>query len=331
MGEMILSTLKTVVMLFIYIAIGFLLGKKKIVGEGASKTLAAVLTYVVMPIYGIQSLSKNVSFDKIALYGEVFISGLVITAVCICICIPLSGLFVKNGYSRNVYKYLLYSPNLGYFGYPVVEAVFGGEMLATYMIFTMPISIGISTFGYMILTDRRDEILSANIEMKTADLNKSYRKDFIKRLFSVPMLGTFVGLIIGFTPITLPEICYEYFEPASACMRALAMMLTGIVLSAIPFKSLFTNKKAYIVGVLRLLVYPLVFGGIAYVLYKMGLSRELFILTVCLMALPAGMNVVVYPESIGKSGKEGAQACFISYVLVLVTLPLVFLIMQSLI
>lgn len=320
----LIETIKTVALLVFYIAIGFLLGKKKIVGEKASKTLAAILTWVIMPFYSVATLSKSVTIDKIGEYGELFLAGIAMMAVCLALCIPLSKFFEKKGYVRNIYKYLLFTPNLGYFGYPLVEAVFGTEMLAMYMIFTLPTSIGINTYGYMILTDK-------NADASAEGENKSNGKDLLKRVFSAPMIGTFVGIALGLLPITLPEVVYEFLSPAQSCMRAIAMLLTGIVLSELSFKTLFTSKKAYAVGVVRLIIYPIFFGSITYLLYKLGLSKEIFVLTVCLTALPAGMNVVVFPESIGMSGKEGAQACFISYLMVLITLPLVFLAMSALV
>lgn len=325
--ETFLSTLKTVALLLFYIAIGFFLGKKKIVGEKASKTLAALLTYVIMPLYSVRTLSKTVTIDKIALYGELFLAGIVIMAICIALCIPLSKLFVKKGYSRNIYKYLLYTPNLGYFGYPLVQAVFGDAYLAMYMIFTLPTSIGINTFGYMILTDKSGETDAEGNALQGVPRGK----DTLKRLFSAPMIGTFVGIAIGLMPIELPELVYDFLSPASDCMRAVAMILTGIVLSELTLKSLFSSKKAYAISVVRLVIYPVAFGGLAFLLYTLGVSEEIFIFTVCLTALPAGMNVVVFPEAIGMSGKEGAQACFISYIMVLATLPLTLLALYALI
>ncbi|MBQ6728137.1 MAG: AEC family transporter [Clostridia bacterium] len=324
--EVFLLTLKTVALLLLYIAIGFFLGKKKIIGENASKTLAALLTYVIMPLYSVVNLSKTVTVEKISLYLEIFAAGIAIAAISIALCIPLSKLFCKRGYSRNIYKYLIFTPNLGYFGYPLVQAVWGNAALSMYMIFTLPINIGINTYGYMILTDKGEE----NVSISGIEADKAHRKDVLKRIFSAPMVGTFVGIIIGLLPIELPETVYDFLNPAADCMRAVAMLLTGLVLSELTLKTLFTSKKAYYIGVLRLIVYPVIFGGVAYLLYMLGLSQEIFKFTVCLMALPAGMNVVVFPEAIGMSGKEGAQACFVSYLMVIITLPLILLATTSL-
>ena len=325
--ETFFITLETVALLLFYIGIGFFLGKKEMVGEKASKTLAVILTYVIMPLYSVNSLSKSVTIDNISVYGELFLAGIVIAAISIALCIPLSKLFVKKGYSRNIYKYLLYTPNLGYFGYPLVQAVFGETALAMYMIFVLPTNIGIHTFGYMILTDKSEEA-DGEIDGKSG----ARGKDIIKRLFSAPMIGTFVGIAIGLLPITLPQIVYDFLAPASDSMRLIAMILTGIVLSKLTLKSLFSSKKAYAISIVRLIIYPVVFGVIAYLLYRLGVvSGDVFMCTVCLVSLPAGLNVVVFPEAVGMSGKEGAQACFISYLMVLITLPLVLMALTALV
>ena len=325
-------TLKTVALLIFYISLGFFAGKKKIVGENAGKTLAALLTFVIMPIYCFSNLSKSVTVEKISLYLEIFAAGAVVAAICVALCIPLSKLFAKNGYSRNIYKYLIFTPNLGYFGYPLVQAVFGEVYLAMYMVFTLPLQLTINTYGYMILTDKNAALIAATKSAEEIGEKKKARvKATLKRLLSAPLIGTFVGITVGLLPIELPNEVYEFTAPASECLRAIAMLLTGIVLSEMPFKTLFLSKKAYLIGLLRLIIYPIIFGGAAYLLYRLGLSAEILIFTVCLTALPAGMNVVVFPEAIGLSGKEGAQACFISYLMVIITLPLILLALTAIV
>lgn len=322
-----LLTLKVVSLLLVYLAIGFFLGKKKIAGENAGKTLAVLINFVIMPIYNMANLSKNVTVDKISLYIELFLAGSVLMVVSLAVCIPLSRIFFKKGFLRNIYKYLLFTSNIGYFGYPLVESVFGEEMLSMYMIFVLPFSFAIYTYGYLILTDKSEEFETYPDESAI----KARRKDMLKRLFSLPIIGTFVGIALGLLPFEMPEIFYEFLSPAAECMRAIVMILMGLVLSEMSFKTLFTSKKAYLLCLMRLVIYPTVFGGIAYALYLSGMSSEIFIFTVCLMALPAGLNVVVCPEAVGLSGKEGAQACFISYLFALVTLPLIFLAVAALV
>ena len=104
------------------------------------------------------------------------------------------------------------------------------------------------------------------------------------------------------------------------------MLLTGSVLAGVSFKKLFTSIKPYVIGVIRLLIIPSILGGLMYLL---GLRGDLFIIATACVSIPVGMNVVVYPESAGLDSTEGAKMCFISYILALATLPIVFEIIKS--
>jgi predicted permease len=112
------------------------------------------------------------------------------------------------------------------------------------------------------------------------------------------------------------------------------MLITGAVLANIPFSKLFGSWKSYVIGAIRLLLYPLVTIGILLVVNLCGVQGELFsrvaLLCVMVVSMPVGMNTVVYPESVGIDSTEGAKNCFISYVMALVSLPIVFSIAQNL-
>jgi hypothetical protein len=47
--------------------------------------------------------------------------------------------------------------------------------------------------------------------------------------------------------------------------------------------------------------------------------------------MPVGMNVVVFPEANGMDSTEGSKMCFLSYVMALALLPLVFELMLKVI
>ena len=77
---------------------------------------------------------------------------------------------------------------------------------------------------------------------------------------------------------------------------------------------------------------PLVLGGLAYLLYAtISLDKAVVVAIFCMVSLPCGMNVVVYPESVGLDSTEGARACFVSYIMAIVTVPIVFTILDMLV
>ncbi len=103
------------------------------------------------------------------------------------------------------------------------------------------------------------------------------------------------------------------------------MWLVGISLASYSLKELFSSVKPYIAGLIRLLLIPLIMGSLALLLHKVfNLDKNLVIFVITFTCLPAGMNVVVFPESVGKDGSFGAKACIVSYIMGIVTIPLWF-------
>jgi predicted permease len=217
--------------------------------------------------------------------------------------------------------YMLVFSNMGYFGYPLIEMVFGAEYLVQFMIFGLPFSVAINTYGYYILTKPTKE------EMENQNGSIAERRSLIKSIISPPFIGVIIGLIFGFLPFEIPSIVYTILAPASNCMSASAMILTGSILASLPFVELFKSKRAYLLSFIRLIAIPLIGGGI---LFLLGVSKEIFIAGVSLLCLPSGMNVVVFPESVGKDSIEGAKACFVSYIFALATIPTIFYFMEYL-
>ena len=326
------KTIIQVGILLVYIGAGFILAKTKIIKREASKVLAALLTYFIHPIYTANKLATSVSIEKLTTYGNLLLYGTLMTIVLIAVAFPLGKVFAKNKTERGLYRYLFAFSNYGYFGCPLVDAVFGSEVLANFMIFTLPVSIAIHSYGYYILT--RDAMSQKGEE---ENLDKKARvklmaKRVLTALYTPPMIGTYLGLTLAFIPVEIPKLFFDFLAPAVNCYNAIPMMIAGIVLAGCPFKKLFTSFKAYIVGIVRLVIMPLVFGGITYLLYAYaGLPKAVAVAIIVLASLPCGMNVVVYPETVGLDSTEGARACFLSYLMGIITIPLVFTVMQALI
>ena len=104
------------------------------------------------------------------------------------------------------------------------------------------------------------------------------------------------------------------------------------MLANTPLIKLFTSVKPYVIGVIRLLVLPVIVGALLYVVHICGVRGEVFViifkLCVIVAAMPVGMNVVVYPESVGKDSSEGAKMCFLSYIMALGALPLIYTVLD---
>lgn len=319
-----LKTLEQTSILLIFIFVGYFLRKREIITQSGKKVLAGLLVNLFSPCYAIASLSTQLSIDKVSDYLVYFLAGIALVIVLVFVALPFAKWLGGNKLQRNILKYALAFANIGYFGYPVVGAAFGEQMKAIMILFCIPQNIAISSYGYQVLTQKIVEDADGvqNVSKRKINWKQNFR--FLK---SPPFIGYMIGITLGLLPITIPDFVQNLFKTAGNCQSATAMLLTGAVLSNVSLKKMFTSLKPYVIGAIRLIVIPVMLGG---VMYLIGFRGELFIIATASISLPVGMNVVVYPESAGLDGTEGAKMCFISYILALATLPVVFEIIKML-
>ena len=325
-----LSTLEQSALLLIFILAGYFLMKINVITADGRKVLAALLVNVFSPAYSIANLSKPgaLSVEYVGQYIVYLLASLVLSILLIILAQPLSRCFAKERYQRNILKYAFAFGNIGYFGYPLIEHVFP-ELLPVYILFCLPMNIAVATYGYSILTEKTDNQPLDGVS------NAKPLKQRLKFFYSVPFIGTMAGIILGLLPFNMPDFFINLMETAGKCQSATAMLITGSALASVPFLKLFTSWKPYAIGVVRLLLIPLIVIGIFLLINLCGVKGEQFIgiakLCIIAAAMPIGMNTVVYPESAGMDGTEGAKICFMSYILALGALPLILLLTENII
>ncbi len=284
--------------LLIFIAIGYILGHFNIVDKKHSKILSVILVYFVSPCTSVKSLSSGFTIDYLKNYYPMIIASVVLLLVFIFVAFFVSKLFTKNSYEQNVYHYTLTIPNYGYMGYSLAEGLFGSQGLLNMVVFCLFINIYIASVGYVMLTNQ-----------------KFTHKLFFKPIFA----GLIIGIFFGITQIPMPSLVNDIVNTASACLSPLAMLLTGIVISEFNFKDLITDKKAYIVSALRLIVIPIT----VLLVLKPFLNPDIVTTAVLYYALPCGLNTIVYAKSVNENYILGAKFAVVSNILSLLTLPLI--------
>ena len=300
MGTVFTSALEQMIVLFLLMAVGYFLTKKNLIGENASKVLSDLEVYVFGPALSLVTFANNFSMD--VLHEKIFLLGLS-TILLFVFMIPFSRVVSekigRTDEERAVYSYALCFSNSGYLGYPIVSAVFGEMALMNMMIFCLPINLAISSYGLYILIP-----------------GKGFS---FKKLLQPTTIAPFVGVAMVVLGIKLPDTLNVALENCGNCMAPVAMILTGIVLAKHPLKNMFLNIRAYFASGLRLIVIPLL---VAVVLYLLQIRGELLLLTSVTLAMPLGLNSVIFPEAFGGDATSGSQATFISNLLGIITIPL---------
>ena len=264
--------------------------------------LSLLTTLVFSPAYTIKNLSSSLTLEKIGSQVALIGYGAVIVLATIGLAFVLAKPLARNDFERRSYVYAFCIPNFGYFGYPLVEGVFGSEVLSQLMLFCLPMSIACNTFGYLLF-------------VKDGKLT-------VKDILKMPVIvSVFIGMAIGLSGLKLPPLVTDVLTTAGNCMSPASMLLAGFVLGGFPLKDLFKGGRSYMMSGIRLLGIPALVGG---VLFLLGVREMYLTLPVMILCMPLGLNLVVFPESMGIDASDNAKMCFVCNLLTIAVLPFVF-------
>lgn len=287
-----------VIILFVFMMLGYFLCKTNIVEQEHSKILSVLLVYVFLPSNIFRTFATNFTIEYISLNYEIVICSFCTLLALMLVMRYVARIFSKDSYERCVYEYSMIVPNYGYMGYVLAENLYGESGLMSMMMFALPVSIYIYTIGFSKLT-------KTGIQLK--------------KLCNPVMISTVLGIVAGLVGIPIPTIGVNILTKASACMAPISMILAGIVIAQFEIKTIARGVKNYVVTVLRLLVIPIVIG----VILNLKCDSEIVRTATLFYALPCGLNTIVFAKMVDADCSIGASLALLSNVLACVTIPIV--------
>lgn len=283
--------------LFVFVAVGYILGKKRLVPPENAGILSTLLVYVVLPCNVFQTFSSNFSPSYLSANREMLLVSLLLLAVTIVIGHGVARMLSKEAYESYVYEYSFIIPNFGYMGYALTEALLGEAGLMNIMVFGLPSTVYLYTVGFAKLTKQ--------------GLNP-------KKLINPTVIATVLGIAAGLCGLRIPDAVGGILSKASVCMGPLSMLLTGIVVAELPFKEVISNAKVYILVAVRMFMYPL----LMFFVLPFFCSGHILETALLFYSLPFGLNTVVFPKLVGEDCRAGTGLALISTVVACISLPL---------
>ena len=313
-----ITTISQLSMMLLLVATGFFLRKKQLLPSDAHVLMSRLETLVFLPALNFSTQITQCTVSTFKENAPLILYGIPIICAAIALSIPLSRLFVKKNetseekkYERNVYKYALSLANYGFVGNFIILGVWGSEVFYKYSLFTFsfaPISLA---WGLFLLTPHS----------KSEGAAKNLKRIFL----SPPLIAMVLGMICGLLGLSkyIPDFFSSALQSVSSCMGPVAMLITGFVVGGFDTRSLFLNKKSYVISSLRLIFIPVL---ILSVLKLFGASDELLILALVAFATPVGLYTIIFPAAYGGETRHGASLVMLSQLLSAITIPLMYLI-----
>ena len=321
--DLFIPVLNQMVVLFVFIVIGYILGKWKFVPENSSTVLSKLENMVFVPALVMGTFIKNCNMETVRSLWRVLLGGCALLAVVIPLSFFVAKLCFKEKYLQKIVTYGLAFSNFGFMGNAVMSAVFP-EIFFEYTVFTLPLWFMIYLWGAPVLL----------ISGSNDDGSKLSLKERLKSFVNPMLIGMLIGLIIGLVGLgkVMPKAIVTAIDGAGSCMSPIAMVLTGMTIAKVPLLNLLKRWRIYIVSVIKLIAYPLFFIGVLALIPANGFLTDTVLKCImCVACMPMGLNTIVIPAAYGRDTTDAAGLALISHVLSVGTLPLMFMLFQSVI
>ena len=296
--------LQQMVVLFFLMLVGFFIRKKEFISDNTCRHLSWIVVNIANPaliisgsINGSEVIRGRELLHILALALGLFALMTVLSRI-----LPLI-LGVKKS-DIGVYSVMLIFSNIGFMGFPLIQALYGSEALVYAAVFQIPFNILIYTYGIL--------------AMKSEEGPKE--KMNIQKIFNIGTICCIISIIISQFGISAPVYVKQIAQNLSNLTAPVSMMVIGASMVSISMKDLFTDIRLILFSLVKLIVLPVV------ILFMLkGIISNEMILGVCLvmLATPVASMTAMLAQQYDGNYELAAKGVALSTILSVVTMPLV--------
>lgn len=281
----------------IYMLMGYILHKKKIVTLDGSRDIGKMLLYLIMPMAIMKSYIRE--FSMYMLRG--FAISFMVSLFVLILAIMISHVFFKN--KSAVQEFGAAFSNAGFIGIPLVQMTFGDEAVFYAASFVALLNILQWTYGLFIFTGDKNVVS-------------------IKKIITNPIVISLVaGLVLFAAPLEVPEMIKSVISTTAAMNGPLAMFVLGTYLAQVEIREIFKDKDSYLCAGIRLFIIPAVTALALIVLPEQYYVLKGAVLLVA--AAPVGSNVAIFAQLYDKDYQKAVKDVCLSTIFSIVSMPLI--------
>jgi len=288
------------IVLFILMAVGFIVGKAKVLTKEGNKTLSKIVLFIALPCTVLSAVFENEAAITIGDTVYFLLFSLLTFLIAFLISIPVIHILGGDKANRGILNLMSVFSNCAFMGFPVVIAIYGISSAYYVALFNIPFNALVFSLGiYMI----------------------ARKKGFDPKLMINPVIfAVLLAIPLAITGFRPPAVITEVLRITGSITTPGALLVIGASLAHVPLKSVFSEWRIIPVTLLKLIIIPI----ITLLVLKQFINNELMLgVLVVVSAMPtaamASMLAVEYDgnEQIASSG------VFITTLLCGITVPLI--------
>ena len=305
--EIFLRSISGILVILGMILVGFVIGEKGWFDDKSRGLIAKLVTQVALPCYMLYTITQRFTAAALLkMLPELRFPALSMV-ILLGIATAVARIFVVRQDHRGLFISMFFNSNTIFVGLPINQALFGYASIPYVLIYFMCNTTFFWTLGtYLIQRDGEGE---AQFDLKTS----------LKKVFSPPLMGFLLGLVMVMLQIKLPAFLASDLQYLGNLTTPLSMIFIGLSVSHIGLKQLVLGKDQLLILLGRFLVAPLLMATIVYWAPLPSLMKQVFIIQ---SAMPVMTNAPVVANLYGADSDYAAVMVTETTLATMVVIPI---------
>ena len=310
--DIFLRSISGILVILGMILVGFIIGEKGWFDDKSRGLLAKLVTQVALPCYMLYTITQRfTAADLLKMLPALRFPALSMV-ILLGIATGVARIFAVRQDRRGLFISMFFNSNTIFVGLPINQALFGDASIPYVLIYYMCNTTFFWTLGtYLIQRDGEGE---AQFDLKTS----------LKKVFSPPLMGFLLGLVLVMLQIKLPAFLASDLQYLGNLTTPLSMIFIGLSVSHVGVKQLVLGKDQLLILFGRFLVAPLLMASIVYWMPLPNLMKQVFIIQ---SAMPVMTNAPVVARLYGADSDYAAVMVTETTLATMVVIPILMLLM----
>ena len=310
--DIFLRSISGILVILGMILVGFIIGEKGWFDDKSRGLIAKLVTQVALPCYMLYTITQRfTAADLLKMLPALRFPALSMV-ILLGIATGVARIFAVRQDRRGLFISMFFNSNTIFVGLPINQALFGDASIPYVLIYYMCNTTFFWTLGtYLIQRDGEGE---AQFDLKTS----------LKKVFSPPLMGFLLGLVLVMLQIKLPAFLASDLQYLGNLTTPLSMIFIGLSVSHVGVKQLVLGKEQLLILLGRFLVAPLLMASIVYLVPLPSLMKQVFIIQ---SAMPVMTNAPVVARLYGADSDYAAVMVTETTLATMVVIPILMLLM----
>ena len=310
--DIFLRSISGILVILGMILVGFVIGEKGWFDDKSRGLLAKLVTQVALPCYMLYTITQRFTAADLLIMLPALRFPALSMVILLGIATGVARIFAVRQDRRGLFISMFFNSNTIFVGLPINQALFGDASIPYVLIYYMCNTTFFWTLGtYLIQRDGEGE---AQFDLKTS----------LKKVFSPPLMGFILGLVMVMLQIKLPAFLASDLQYLGNLTTPLSMIFIGLSVSHVGVKQLVLGKDQLLILLGRFLVAPLLMATIVYWVPLPSLMKQVFIIQ---SAMPVMTNAPVVARLYGADSDYAAVMVTETTLATMVVIPIFMLLM----